>query len=76
MGDLTAHQERQIEWTRRQEQWESLTRLSNYEVKCRTCKTSVFCHAADTIRTFIYEHAGHYTWITDFGKTKPEAKYQ
>lgn len=70
MGELTGHQERQIEYTRRQEQWESLTRLSHYQVECKTCGESVYCHAADSIRCFIYEHAGHFTWITNFGKTK------
>ena len=75
---MTGLQEKQMAWLDRQEHYEVLremrgggwTSLANYVVKCNTCKDEIVCHTADTAKWFIYEHLGHYTWITNMGRTK------
>lgn len=60
---MTKLQERQLDFCDGMEPYEKLTNLHTYEVTCRECDDTITCHSVSTVKTFIYQHEGHHTWI-------------
>lgn len=70
-GQLTETQEKQLAFIDKIEPYESLNKLRTYHITCNTCKISKVFHAADSCRSFINQHEGHYTWLQHEGAKDP-----
>ena len=62
--ELTKTQEKQVEFLRSCEGFESLSKRQEYHVSCKDCDESQMFFCALSCIEFIYRHKGHYTWVT------------
>lgn len=70
MSDLTLSQQKTYDFLCRVEARESLTSPGNFDCYCHSCGDKVYCHAADTVKEWLWQHAGHHTWVKYFGKER------
>lgn len=60
---MTPAQEKQLEFLRSLEPYESLTSLWEFHCSCRTCNEHKVFRSVEGVRCFIYNHEGHKTWV-------------
>lgn len=60
---ITKTQQKQIDYLRSREPYETLTRQPVYWVSCKECDEGKEFKSADGARTFILIHKGHTTWV-------------
>lgn len=75
---ITTLQEKQLAMADRLEAREAyrddLGTLTSIDATCNTCRESKHFNCADSIRTFVYLHKGHYTWFTFTGFVRATGK--
>ena len=71
---LTEKQQTQLAIMRRWEAGESLTNQPVIQVTCHTCKESKEFRSVDGARSFVLNHAGHYTWVDRLRNERPSLR--